>query len=187
MPNQEPYCPTPMPGRPSGRIVSYLREVLGISHAEVRGVGIGLEAALSSTTPGTDEYMVPSDQDLVVFSMQGYLRFPTLNSEPTTMLGFLNVDPSERWFMKTQNCLVQLLHKDRSLNVFDQRAIPLSAISPPVGAAMYFPPETPYIVPGGHKLQATFTLQDSTAAVVGNSTQYGILLVGALIAKGTKD
>lgn len=184
MPTNEPYCPSPVAGRPSGRIVSYMREVLGLSHADVRGVGINLEATLSSTTPGTDEYMVPSDQDLVIFSIQGYLRFPTLNSEPTLMLGFLNPDPSERWFVKTQNCLVQLLHKDRSLNVFDARSLPLSAISPPVGATMYFPPETPYILPGSHRIQASFTLQDSTTAIVGSSTAYGVLLTGALVAKG---
>lgn len=187
MPSSAPYRPTSLPGHPAGRIMSYLREVLGVSHAEVRGVGIGLEVALSSTTADNEEYQVPSDTDLVVFSIQGYLRFPTLNTEPTSMLGFLNPDPSERWFVKTQNCLVQLLHKDRSLNAFDNRSIPLSAISPPVGAPMYFPPETPYIVPGGHKLRAEFTLQDSTSAVVGSSTRYGLLLAGALISRGTKD
>lgn len=187
MPTNEPYCPAPVAGRPQGRIVSYLREVLGISHAQVRGVGINLEASLASGTPGTDEYMVPSDQDLVIYSIQGYLRFPTFNSEPTSMLGFLNPDPSERWFVKTQNCLVQLLHKDRSLSVYDNKSIPLSAISPPVGAAMYFPPETPYILPGSHRLAASFGLQDTTAAIVGSATFYGVLLTGALIAKGSKE
>ena len=179
----EPYCPTAMPGQPPGRIVSYLREVLGISHADVRGVGLAMQAALTNTTPGTDEYSVPSDQDLVVLGIQGYLQMPTLNTEPTAILSWLNLEPSERWFVKSQNCTVQLLHKDRSLNVFDQRALPLSAITPTVGAAMWFPPEMPLIVPASHKLQATFTLTDSTTAIVGNSTNYGVLLMGALVSK----
>lgn len=166
------------------RIRGFLREALGLSAADVRGgVGIRLQASLSSTAPGTDTYKVPADQDLLVFSLQGYLRFPTLNTEPTSMLGFLNPDPSERWFVKSQNCIVQIVDSDRSNlgGVFDNGEIPLSAITPPAGVPMTWPLEAPQIWPSGHTLKATFTLQDSTAAIVGNSTVYGVLLVGALV------
>mgnify|MGYP001585617587 FL=1 len=118
---------------------------------------------------------------MVIFSIQGGLQFNTLSAEPTAILTFLNPDPSERWFVKTQNCNVKLQNLDRRLNVFDLRDIPLSMISPPVGAPLYFPPEVPMLVPHKHRLQATFTLQDSTTAVVGSATKYNILLTGALI------
>ena len=181
--NPSPYCPTPNGVQAMrGRIKAYLDEVLGTDFSMVRGVGIAMQAALASTTPGTDEYSIPSDQDLVILGIQGYLQMPSLHTEPQVVAS-ANVDPSERWFVKAQNCTVQLLHKDRSLSIFDQRALPLSAITPPVGQTMWFPPEMPIIIPGSHRLVATFTLVDSTAAIVGNSTNYGVNLIGALVAK----
>ena len=169
------------------RVRGYLEEVLGLSPADCRAVGIGLQASLSSTTPGTDTYQVPSDQDFIGFSIQGYLGFSALATEPTSgILSYLNPDPSERWFMKSQNCTVQLENTDRSYEVFDARELRLSAISPPCGSPLYFPDVAPYLVPAGHRLRATFTLQDSTTAIVGNATTYGILLGGVLIPAAKK-
>lgn len=168
---------------PPGKITSYLSEILKLSQADIRGVGIALQATLSSTTPASETYRVPSDQELVILSIQGYLAFSTLNTESTAILSYLNLDPSERWFVKTQNCTVALTNTDRNLPVFDNRDLRLSAISPPVGAPMNFPVEAPLIVPAGHNLRATFTLQDSTSAIVSGATVYGLLLTGALVPK----
>lgn len=177
-----PYC-APPGQQPPGRIYAYLSEVLGVDFSMVRGVGIAMQAALStSILTATDEYSVPSDQDLVIMGLSGYLQMPTLNSEPAVVAS-ANVEPSERWFVKAQNCNFQLTHKDRSLQIFDQRAVPLSALMPPVGQPMWFSPEMPIIIPGSHKLQAEFSLNDSTATIVGNSTNYGVNLIGALVAK----
>lgn len=180
--NNPPFC---NPGQPysQGRIHAYIAEVLQLSPAEIRAVMNGLQGAPTATAPATDTYKVPADQDLIVLSAQGYLQFATLNSEPTAMLGWLNLDPSERWFVKAQNCNVQLENIDRSLEVMDARALPMSAITPPVGAPAYFNPELPFIVPAGHSLRATFTLNDSNTTIVGGTTTYGILLVGALIPR----
>ncbi len=178
-------CPAGTPPMQQ-RIRGYLREILGLSIAQVRGgVGVRLQASLSNTTPSTDTYKVPADQDFVVYSIQGYLRFPTLNSEPTAMLSYLNPDPSERWFVKAQNCLVQVVDSDRSSigGVFDNGEIPLGAITPPSGIPMTWPLEAPMLFPSGHNVKATFTLQDSTTAIVGSATVYGLLMVGALIPK----
>lgn len=173
------------PGTPptAARVRGYLSEVLGLSPADVRGVGIRLQASLSNTSPATDSYKVPSDQELVIFSIQGYMRFPTLNTENTAILSYLNLDPSERWIVKSQNCIVQLENIDRSLKIFDNAEVPLGAIMPPMGSPMFFPVEAPMLVPSSHNIRGTFTLQDSTSAIVGNSTVYGILMTGALIPK----
>ena len=168
------------------RIRGYLREVLGLSLAQVRGgVGVRLQASLSNTTPGTDTYKVPADQNLVVFSMQGYVRFTALNTEPTVMLGSLNPDPSERMLVKAMNCLVQVVDSDRTAigGVFDNGETTLGRLMPPLGVPMTWPLEAPQLWESGHTLKATFTLQDSTTAIVGNATIYGVLLVGALVPK----
>lgn len=179
------YCP-PGTALPPGRIQSYLAEILKLSQDDVRGVGISLQATLSSTTPGTDTYRVPSDQELVITTIQGYLAFSTLNSESTAILGWLNLDPSERWFVKSQNCVVGLANQDRNLQIFDNRDQRMSAITPPVGVPMQFSLEMPFIVPAGHTLKGTFTLQDSTSAIVSGATVYGLLLTGALIPKADR-
>ena len=177
-----PYCPPGEVSAPAGSVATFLQEMLSLSPAAVRGVGVTLSAALTNTSPGTVNYRVPADQELVVFSIQGFLRFATLNSESTAILTWLNLDPSERWFVKTQNCLVALKNVDRSLEVFEgDGSVPLSAITPPVGTPMFFHPVAPCIFNAGHQLRATFTLQDSTSAIVSGSTTYGLLLTGNLI------
>lgn len=181
---KNPYCgdPNDPNAMPPGRVGSYLQEVLDLSPAVVRGVGVTLSASLSSTSPSNVDYRVPGDQELVVFSIHGFLRFTALNSESTAILGWLNLDPSERWFVKSQNCTVALKNNDRSLDVFEgDGSIPMSAITPPVGVPMYFHPEAPCIFNAGHLIRATFTLQDSTSAIVSGATVYGIVLTGNLI------
>jgi hypothetical protein len=177
-----PVCPPGLAAPDAGRITSYLAEILKLSPAQVRGVTIGLEASLANTTQTTDTYKVPGDQDLVVFTIQGYLSFSAINSEPLFDT-YLKLDPSERWFLKSQNCYVDLADIDRSLKVTDARSIPMSAITPPVGQPLVFPVEAPLLFPSNHNVRATFSLIDGTAAVVGNSTKYGLMLTGALIPK----
>ena len=184
MPPNNPYCPPPgSPAPPAGRIASFLQEALDLSPAVVRGVGVTLSAALTTTTTQASvKYRVPSDQELIVFSVHGFLKFAAISAEPTAILGWLNLDPSERWFVKTQNCNVGVKNFDRSLEMFDgDGAVPMSAITPPVGSPMFFHPEAPCIFNAGHTIQATFTLGDTTAAVVGGSTTYGVILTGNLI------
>lgn len=183
-PNNNPFCVTPDGSPPpAGRIASFLQEVLSLSPAVVRGVGVTMSAALTTSTPtGSAKYRVPSDQELVVFACSGFIKFSSLNTEPTAILGWLNLDPSERWFVKTQNCSVGLKNVDRSLDVFDgDGVVSMAAITPPVGVPMYWHPEAPNIFNSSHTLQATFTLGDTTSAIVGNSTTYGLLLTGNLI------
>lgn len=184
MSNNNPFCnPDGSPKVPAGRIASFLQEALDLSPAVVRGVGVTMSAALStSTTQSTVKYRVPADQELIVFSVHGFLKFSSLNTETTAILGWLNLDPSERWFVKTQNCNVAVKNFDRGLDMFDgDGAIPMSAITPPVGVPMFFHPEAPCIFNAGHTIQTTFTLGDTTAAIVGGTTTYGVVFTGNLI------
>lgn len=179
-----PGCPSPMGAPMPGRIEAFIAEVLKVSQADIRGVGIALQGQLSSTVlTTTDLYRVPSDQEMVVLQAAGYVEFTSLNTEPTAILNYLNLDPSERLLVKAQNCSLQLEDTDRSLQAYDARSIPLGAITPPMGAPQFFPVDAPFLIAAGHTLQATFTLVDPTAAIVGNATNYGVLLTGALIPK----
>lgn len=181
MPSQ--FCPPSRNNSPQSRIKSYLEELLQLSPADLRPLQLTLQASLNSTTAGSSDYKIPKDQDAFIFSMQGFVRMPTLNTEPQTILGYLNLDPSERIYVKTQNCLVQLQNIDRSYTVMEENSLPLSAITPPYGSPLYYPVEAPLVLPAGHTFKATFTLQDSTAAIIGNASNYGISLMGILLPK----
>lgn len=167
------------------RAHDYLAELRRLSPADLQAVVVLLEAALSTTTTSaTDDFKAPGDSDLVIFGVQGFVRMPSLNTEPTTILGWLNLVPTERWLVKAQNCLAGLRNVDRKHKVFDGDVdVPLSAIMGPTGFPFIFPPEAPLIIPQSEVLQGTFTLQDTTAAIVGNATRYGLLLSGVLVPR----
>ncbi len=167
-----------------GRVVSYLKELLKLGPAQLRGVLVTLEATLSSgTMTATDTYRVPSDQDLVVYGAQGSWRSTDMATEPVIGAAFATPTPSELLFVRTGNVLAKLENVDRSLQVMENRDIPLSAITPPSGAVGQWLAEAPLLIPATHTLKATFTAQDDTAGIIGNAAKYGLVLTGILIPK----
>ena len=180
------FCsPTSAPGT---RVRSYLAELLGVSPAELRPIAIPMQATLTTsvTTLADTIYNVPSDQDLYIQSIMGYISFNALASEPTAMLTWLNLDPSERVLVKAANCVVQLENTTRNYKVFDHREAVLYSLMAPMGMPLQWPVETPLPVPAKHSLKATFTLQDTATATVGASTDYGILISGVLVPRHNK-
>lgn len=176
-------CIPNLPGKPStvGGIASYLAELLQLSPAQLRGVAILLQKRLGTgTTSGSDEYRVPADQDLVVFQMHSSWRSVALAAEVAINAIFTAMDYSTLERARKANALVSLQNKDRNLAIFDNRAVPLSAMH---DTPMYFPANAPLLVPATHTLKADFSLQDTTAAVVGQDADYGIVLTGILIPK----
>lgn len=179
--NTPGFCtPTSAPGT---RVRAYLAELLQISPAELRPVAIPMQVALLSgtTTLSDTNYVVAADQDLYLYSIAGYLSPNDLSAEPTAMLTWLNLEPSERYLVKAMNCAVQMENVTRNYKVFDGREAMLSSLMPPFGMPLQWPVETPFCAPAKHVLKATFTLQDTASDVVGASTDYGILLSGVLV------
>lgn len=166
-------------------VAAYLAELLRLSPAQLRGVGIDLRKRLGAATlTGNDTYSVPSDQDLVVYGISGYWRSSALATEPALNAAvFTQMSPAEMQLARLSNVIATLENKDRNLPVFDARGVYLSAITPPLGSKLVFPVQAPLLFPATHTVKATFTLQDTTAAVVGNDADYGLILEGILIPK----
>lgn len=165
-----------------GSVVSYLKDLLRLSPAQLRGVGILLEKRLGAgTLVGSDEYRVPADQDLVVFQMSPSFRSTSWATEAALNAAvFTSMNPEQMERVRLNNVTVALTNKDRNLSVFDARAIKLGSLR---DTPMYFPANAPLLVPATHTLKADFAVQDATAAVVGNDADYGLLLTGILIPK----
>lgn len=173
-------CPPGLTQPNAGAVSAYLREVLNLSTAELIAVGIQLEATLGAgTLNASDQYIVPSDRDLVIFQVQSTWRSSLISTEPVLNANLtIGVKDLER--ARLQNCIAQLRIKDRNLDVFDNGEVVMSAIS---DSPMYFPQVAPLLIPAAVKLQAIFTLQSAVAAVAGNDANYGLLLTGVAIPK----
>lgn len=176
-------CIPGIPGKPSdnGGVIAYLKELLQLSPAQLIATSIVLQKRLSATTTtGTDEYRVPADRDLVVFQVQTGWKPTLMATEVVVNAIFTAFTPEDMAEIRTGNCLVNVLNKDRQLKLFDSRDMPMNLIRK---TPLYFPANAPWLVPATHTLQAGFTLQDTTAAVVGVASDYAITLTGVLIPK----
>jgi hypothetical protein len=176
-------CIPDIPGKkmPSAGIADYLGELLRLSPAQLMGTGILLRARLGATllTAG-DEYRVPADRDLVIFQVHAMVRSAALAAEVTPNAIFAGLTYADLRQLKMDNVVVNLLNKDRQLKVFDNRDMNLGALAQ---TPMYFPANAPLLVPSTHTLRADFTVQDATAAIVGQDADYGLVLTGVLIPK----
>lgn len=167
-----------------GGVAAYLAELLKLSPAQVRGTVIELMATLGATNLiDTDEYRVPSDQDLVIFQAHAAYRSSALNTEPALNVAITALGVADLALARASNVTVQLRDKDRNLDVFDQRAVNMAGIMPPNGSPIFWPAQAPFLMPSGHTFQATFSAQSAVAAVIGNDADYSVLLTGVLIPK----
>lgn len=165
-----------------GAIDDYAEEIRRL-YEQLYGVCVNLQVSLSATTTsGNDTYKVPSDRVLVIKAVHGYLRFTDFTNEVAlaAVLG-TNVAPTERAYVKAQNCLVELKNADRSMLWTERNNPPLATLMPRMGRPLELPKEMPFILQPTETMKASFSLQDTTAAIIGAATIYGVSLVGALI------
>lgn len=174
-------CITPHPGAPAGGIVAYLSELLKLSPAQLIATTVLLQKRLTAAAPsGSDEYRIPADRDFVVFQIHSVWK-PTLLATEAVLNAVMAPPHFEDYaWTRLSNCLVGLQNKDRNLKIFDARDVPLGMM---YKTPLYFPANAPLLVPSTHTLKADFTLQDTTAAIAGVASDYGIALTGVLIPK----
>ncbi len=165
----------------NGSIVAYLSELLQLSPAQLIATSVLLQKRLgAATTSGSDEYRVPADRDFVCFQIQTTWKPTLLATEPVVNAVMRAQSFRDLEMTRLANCLVGVQNKDRNLKFFDARDMPMNSMHE---TPLYFPAMAPLLVPATHTIKADFTLQDLTASVVGNDSDYGIALVGVLIPK----
>lgn len=165
------------------RVKGFLREAQDLTPDDLQAVVVTLQQLISTTAPLYDTYKVPADMDLIIFQLHGGIRMPSIQTEPQSEIGYLNLVPTERWLMKAQNCTIRVENIDRHHVFTDQNDVTMASIMPPSGYPVVFPPESPGIVPANENLRATFTLQDSSPATLGNPTWYQLIVTGVLVPR----
>lgn len=134
----------------------------------------------TTTTSNSDTYRVPNPYNLLVQRVRGMFGFRALTSETLTITGVGNPDIIERVMMHASNCRVELKNDDKDYDVIDNQQLVLAPILPELGGApVEFDP--PLNVLTGQTLKMTVSLNDTTTAVVGGNSEYGLVLEGVLV------
>lgn len=163
------------------------RQGLGMRAASIT-LAVNVDAAAEAG--GSDEILIGSDEDFVVYEVRGYLSFNAWTSETAldATLG-TNVSPRDRAYVKAANCKINLKVKDTKIPITDGETydnLVLASILPEVGGLpLRFGGENrpSWVVPHGQQIQMTATLSITTAALVGGSSDYGVTLAGVYMTR----
>lgn len=136
---------------------------------------------LAGTTSGQQNFRVRSNHVLLITTIRGHLAFNDLDGETLAITGLGNPDMHDRLFIKAMNCRMDLMNQDRNIKIFEGgQTLPLAQLLPMTGGEpIRFDP--PHIVMPGQTIQLDTTLNETAAALVGGSTDYGVQIDGILV------
>lgn len=157
-----------------------------LSPDDFRWASIQLRARLTtSTTSGQVNYRAPANFNMLIFGIQAHLALNDPDGETVTVTGIGNPDVVSRMLMKAMNARVALQNSDRpgGAKIFEQNDKPLGNLVVPIGKPLEFFP--PHMVKDAENLQMDVSLQDTAAAIVGGSTDYGVDILALLVRKST--
>lgn len=186
---QLPARPIPIPTAPPvlvpNSVVAWLQQFTPwqlqspLTPHEFEQAAITMRTRLTtSTTSGTQTFRVRSTHVLLIKSIRGHLAFNAVTGETLAITGVGNPGVLERMQIKAMNCRMTLENQDRTIPLFaGGQDLPLSQILTNLGGKpLEFDP--PHIVLPGQTLSLATTLQDTTGAIVGGSTDYGVQVDG---------
>lgn len=168
--------PGPAEGAQVDRIKSYLAELKDIGPGDYEIVTVTLKKSLlAGTTTGNDTYPAPGNRQIIIGEIHPHLALINAAGESLAIANLGNPSLADREILKMMNCRVQLQVKNHSLDLFQNASKTISLNSLRKRPMNLW--HAPYIVPMGGLLQMDATLVDTTAAVVGGETEYGLMLV----------
>ena len=147
---------------------------------DYREVVVDLNAALSNTVAsGVDTYQVPTTHKLVIRKVLPHLVMTDPAIETAFSTGIAGTAYQDHEKFKASNCRVTLTNTESNEKIIGENdEVPLSSImADPIDWG-----EMPHIVSPGAVLQLDVALVSSgVSAYVGGTTEYGVVLVGALV------
>lgn len=137
----------------------------------------------TTTTSDVNEYKLPNTHHLLITKIQGHLAFNNPDGETLSITGLGNPSLRDRIALKAMNCRMKLINTARTgEQIFPNNDLALSTLIEAAGGGPIELP-TPHFIHAGDTLEMTAALQDTAAAIVGGSTQYGVVVHGLLIRK----
>lgn len=174
--------PTRPPQNQAEALHAYLKELRDLGPEDYREIAVPLLAALTtSTVTGSDKFRAPSTHNFAITEIRGHILLRDLSTESQAVSAVGNPSFPDRVAIKASNCRLALQNTDRTQKIFETSA-QLSIgtfVEFAGGRPMVF--DRPQILPAGENVQVDFTLVDTASDVVGGTTEYGIILIGALV------
>lgn len=173
------------PGYSTKDIVAYLRQFTRwrfktpVDPDDYRWANVLMKATVTTaaSSPATQNYRAPANFHMLIFGIEGHLAFNAITSETLSITGIGNPDVANRMLIKSMNARLAFTNTDRNggTKIFENNSVALSSILPSVGGEpLKFNP--PHVVPNGENLALDITMNDTTAAIIGASTDYGVNL-----------
>ena len=140
----------------------------------------------TSTATGTlyDNFRVPVDYAFFVEDIRGTLRMDSMTGETLAVTGIGNPNLVERCLMKAMNARISLSDEDDTFPLIattdNASTLALSDVLIQVGGDPIVN-VIPDLVPPGHRVRMGVTRFDTTAAIGGAATKYGLVLTGTFV------
>lgn len=162
-------------------ITSRIIEARTITPYDYRAVALPLYTTLGSgQLQGSATYTIPTNMKMRIRQIQVHIAVldPADATENGAGIYGGSIDIRQRLYAKAMNCRASLAFQSRTFEVFPQYSFPLSDLMSQNGQGATFI-DMPGTLIAGTTIDLNVGLTDSAAAL--SDTEYGIVLVGALI------
>lgn len=160
---------------------SRIIEARTITPYDYRAIALPLYTTLgSSQLRGSATYTIPTNMKMVIRQVQAHIAILAPSDAAENGVGIYagSIDLRQRLYAKAMNCRANLAFQSRTYEVFPQFSFPLSDLMSQNGQGTTFI-DMPGTLIEGTTIDLNVGLIDSAAAL--SNTEYGIVLVGALI------
>lgn len=152
---------------------------------KVRPVVVTMKKALLvGTTSDTESFRVPSEEVFLVKELRGHFSNNAVASETLALGNFTPSNPGDYVVAKSRNCNISLERADQNLAITLGSNLCLADILPAAGGMpIRFDEMGPvWVIPPAETLKMTASLISTAAAAVGQSSNYGVMLSGAMLS-----
>lgn len=144
---------------------------------------------VSGTTSRTITQRIATNYVFLLREIHGLLSFNNGTAETLGLVGLGNLDVQNRMALKAMNTRLDLRAADKDLKFFDGTSVgstgsgimTLATLLPAAGGRPLIFDPVPAVVQGGDTLELVIYTQDTTASVLGASTNMGLEFRGHLL------
>ena len=182
MGDEKPCLVARPPNNNLERVHGLIHEYLDVDVRDLRSVVIPLIGPmLVGTATDTDEYIVPAESMLLIHAIHGHLLMRAPTGESAAIPGIGNPRYLARVALTAANCKIALTNNENKLQIFEgsNDLTLLTLIGAGGSRPLHF--EVPHKVIRGQKILMTTSLVDTTASIIGGSTEYGVVIHGTLV------
>lgn len=164
------------------KVRDFLKFVAEFNPDEAMVVLVAMKHEMVTATTTNDVYRVPEDYKLAIVEIRGHLASLAADTEQVLTTPVV-ADLRNKMYGKAMNCRIKLQNLDTSIKITDgsDETISLASILVELGGKPIDLHDNPHIVKGGQSLRMDASLISGAANLLGQNTEYGVLITGILV------